>query len=504
MKNKFSWAAAKAKIQALLAWPLRRWRKGPPELPPMPDDVGPLEETANHDLAEFMEKTADQNVGEATQLLDRTEIMAADEDDPTAGLEAEIEDAMEGDEGINLGSDEVPPVPGRQPSFAPAPQDVDADDDGDIDPAAPAFDELPKESGKADWKRKVKYLWREFIDRALVLSQKVGHFLQKKWQEHGGGPIAVGSWHDLGHLVQEMIFAPLSRPKVQRGFVVLVLVIVTWNVGKIAASLLTVAPKLGGSTNVAPAPRMAYESKINHIKDANHFQLGNQTSVAKTPRKVNNLLCESSDQASSLGLNLVNTVTLQDSAKSVAAIKVDDEILNVREGQKVKDEAVIGRIERLRVYLRNLNTGECEYIQNDQQMAVDRQRINVLPVGQGTELLNPNRNAGIRNEGNKFEIKKNFRDKILNNISSVLAEARAVQIKNPDGTYYFKMTEIVPGSVYTQLNIQDGDIITSINGKKISDLNEVVSLLGRIKDIKQFKLGVLRNGQEQAFEYNFE
>ena len=499
MKNKL--AAIQAKIKAVWGNLLRRWRKGPPALPTFAKEHNgnSQEVTTNHDLADFMEKTAGQDFGEATQLLDRTEILSNEEVDPTADLEAEIDAALDGQDGVNFGgSDEVPPVPGKA---APPPPSSSPSSSA----SSSSFEELPSDDlPPTDWKQKLQRQWRELVDKALLFMQRIGQALQKQWQQRGGSHVAISSWRDLAHLVQEMIYAPTSRPKVQQVFVLLGLVIITWNAGKVAAHFFTVAPKLGGSTTVAPAPRMAYESKINQIKDANLFQLGNQTTVARNPRKVNNLLCEAADQASSLGLNLVNTVTLQDSAKSVAAIKSGDEILNVREGQRVKDEAVIGRIERLRVYLRNLSTGECEYLQNDQQLAVDRSRINVLPVGQGTELLNRQQNAGIRNEGNKFAIKKNFRDKILNDISSVLSQARAVQIKNPDGTYFFKMTEIVPGSVYTQLNIQDGDIITSINGKKISDLNEVVSLLGRIKDIKQFKLGVMRNGQEQAFEYNFE
>ena len=33
------------------------------------------------------------------------------------------------------------------------------------------------------------------------------------------------------------------------------------------------------------------------------------------------------------------------------------------------------------------------------------------------------------------------------------------EIKNPDGSLSFKMTDVVPGSIYSQLDISDGDII---------------------------------------------
>jgi type II secretion system protein C len=494
MKKLFSWTALKAKIKGWGAWlPHRR-----PPCPPVPSD-----ETANDISGQtstdiFFGDEPPQEVpapaddlGESTELLDRTAIMAVDEVDPSDALEAEIDQAMAEEEGVDLG--EMPPVPGPQVSgdFSVGHETSSADVTAPF--AMPA---LP-------WKQRLILKGRQYLDTLMVYTQKLGAWVQKRFpQQENGGP-SITSWRDLGHFLQEKIFSPDSRPQVQQVFVVLLLVITAWTSGKILAQLLSVKPKLGGSTNVAPAARIAFEEGVIRIGEANLFQLGNQTTVVKAPRKVNTLLCETADHQSSLGISLVNTVTLQDTAKSVASLKVGNELMNVREGSKVNEEAVIGRIERLRVYLRNLSNGECEYLQNDQQAALDRQRINVLPVGKGQELLNRPQNANIRNEGNRFEIKKQYRDQILSNMGSVLSQARAVQIRNPDGTYYFKMTEIVPGSIYGQLNIQDGDIITTINGKKISNLNEVISLLGRIKDIRQFQLGVQRNGQEQTFEYNF-
>ena len=110
----------------------------------------------------------------------------------------------------------------------------------------------------------------------------------------------------------------------------------------------------------------------------------------------------------------------------------------------------------------------------------------------------------IKNSGNSFKIKRQFRDKMISNISEVLTQAKAVQITNPDGSLAFKMTEVVPGSIYSQLNIQNDDIITSVNGKKIENLNELMSLMGRLKEIDQFQIGLKRNGMNENLEYGFE
>ena len=64
--------------------------------------------------------------------------------------------------------------------------------------------------------------------------------------------------------------------------------------------------------------------------------------------------------------------------------------------------------------------------------------------------------------------------------------------------------EITPGSIYSKLNIQENDVIKKINGEPINNLNEIMSLFGRIKDLKNLGLGIERDGIENEFEYSFE
>ena len=96
-----------------------------------------------------------------------------------------------------------------------------------------------------------------------------------------------------------------------------------------------------------------------------------------------------------------------------------------------------------------------------------------------------------------------MRDNALKNIQNVLTQARAIQIKNPDGSLAFKMTDVVPGSIYSQLDITDGDIISEINGKKIENINEILTLFGKIKDIDNLSLTILKDGQKQEKDYEF-
>ena len=64
------------------------------------------------------------------------------------------------------------------------------------------------------------------------------------------------------------------------------------------------------------------------------------------------------------------------------------------------------------------------------------------------------------------------------------------------------MTELDSEGIFPYLGIQDGDIITSINGKPIYDMNEVMLLFGRIKGLSNLSLGIKRDGTPSTQEYS--
>lgn len=309
------------------------------------------------------------------------------------------------------------------------------------------------------------------------------------------------------------IFSPYNRHRIHALFIIAFLGTVTYLVGKNGALLLGLIkspePKKisrpnSTSTDIVNTSQEDI-AKVTHI---NLFNAKNsEQEVTKGPKiDIDSIVCTSGESLSALPLKLMDTVVLQDSVKSVAAVQIRGrtDLLNIREGERLETLAEVSRINRLSVVLKNLETGACEYIGNsDDATAPMPANMKILSPQKGKALLNAN-NPEIKSTGNNFKISKTYRNKMLANINQILTEAKAVQITNPDGTLAYKMTEVIPGSIYSQLNIQENDIITHINGKKIENLNELMSLLGRIKEIDQFQLTLKRNGMNENLEYNFE
>jgi len=198
----------------------------------------------------------------------------------------------------------------------------------------------------------------------------------------------------------------------------------------------------------------------------------------------------------------LNTIVLQDSVKSIAAVQVRSgrDLKQVREGDTLDGMAKIARIARLEMIIKNLQTGACESVANE-KMRDERQQISIMTPAQATNFKQQQKMKGIENQGNKYVIAKDLLDEKLKDISLVLTQAKAIKIQQPDGTLAFKITEIDPGGIFSFLGIQNDDIITSINGKPNSDLNEVMALFGRIKNVDQLQLGVRRDGEETQMDY---
>jgi type II secretory pathway component PulC len=310
-------------------------------------------------------------------------------------------------------------------------------------------------------------------------------------------------------------FSPTSRKTHHKIFQIFLTISICYTIGKTGALILKKAfpSKIKRSRPTALNKFKTKKVNLTSISKKNLFntlekkrpKFVEKKTVKSTIKKITH--CREAKVKSSLPVKLINTIVLQNSKKSLAILKIPGKrkFQELREGDEIKDSGKIGKIQRLRVVFLNLKKNRCEFIENKDkkfEKKFKKKKIQVLSKTEGKKALKKKK-KGISSVGNNFKIKKSIRDNALKNIQNVLTQARAVQIKNPDGSLSFKMTDVVPGSIYSQLNISDGDIISGINGKKIENLNEILNLFGKIKDIDNLSLTILKDGQKQENDYEF-
>lgn len=237
-------------------------------------------------------------------------------------------------------------------------------------------------------------------------------------------------------------------------------------------------------------------------KEANPA-LTNNNDEPSRPVVQEEILCGDAGVESKLKIQVLDTVVLQNSLKSVATIKApgSSKPLMVRIGDKITTIAKVGQIERLKIIFKNLNNGLCEYVEN--KKVYKMARLATLSPQQGSNLINNSKSdLGIESDGTSFNIPRATIKNLLKDIKSILTQARATPITNRDGSLSFSIDDIVPGSIFSVLGVENGDVIKKINNRKIRSFNQVMNLFSRIGKISELELSLERDGVTQDFSYN--
>lgn len=306
------------------------------------------------------------------------------------------------------------------------------------------------------------------------------------------------------------IFSAARRNQIHKGFQYAVIFSTVFIVGKNAALFLKgpdSEPQARVNGSGVDAANALTSSDIDEIQKSGIFKTDAAAPVDEVKRPViaEDIKCKKANRKSNLPIKLLNTVVLQDSIKSIASVQVrsGSELAQFREGDKISDMAKIDLIDRQQIIVKNLKDGNCEIIENSDQSRPSG--IAVMSPSQSKAFKRTSHKVeGIKNEGNKYTIEKSFIQDKMKNISDVLTQARGIQLTNPDGTISFKIVDVEPGGIFSYLGVQNNDVITQINGKKISNLNEVMSWFGNISKVDKMSITVNRNGDEVPLDYNIQ
>ncbi|HND84459.1 MAG TPA: type II secretion system protein GspC [Pseudobdellovibrionaceae bacterium] len=202
-----------------------------------------------------------------------------------------------------------------------------------------------------------------------------------------------------------------------------------------------------------------------------------------------------------LPFSLIGTLVHSNPLKSIANIEKrgSNKSQSYTVNRDVEDLAKVVRIERYKVIIRNLATGNLEFLEMKQDSKVNfgAQAVALPPSGPVSE--------DIKQVGdNQFQIKRSDLDKHLKDLSSVLMQARAVPVRNPNTGEIecYRMMEIAPNSIISQLRLQKGDCIKSVNGNRIDSPTKAMELFQALKGSSTINLTVDRNGSNVTSKYS--
>ncbi len=151
-------------------------------------------------------------------------------------------------------------------------------------------------------------------------------------------------------------------------------------------------------------------------------------------------------------------------------------------------------IDQLRVIL--LNEGHREYL--------DLTPPSTAPPPKPMAEAGP---AGGQAEGIKriddrhYQIERSTVNNALGNLNDLAMQARIVPSFKNGQANGFKLFSIKPDSLYSQIGIQNGDVIQRINGLDINSPDKALEAYGKLKSANALDLSVERNGQTLSYHY---
>ena len=259
----------------------------------------------------------------------------------------------------------------------------------------------------------------------------------------------------------------------------------------IAATLLAPASEARVETSAAPGEQTRTWAMRQVILDRNLFDSTTLAPPAPEPEP-------EQIEKSQLPVTLLGTFAATDPALSRATLhdRETKDTLVVGVGDQIKDKALVVRIERRRVVLRE--NGAARELTLDEE---DRSR----PVIQrAARTSRPSRSRSARAglpvrklEDDRFAVSREEVEQTIQNPSNLLSQARVLP-KFEDGEMVgLQISAIKEGSLFAEIGIEEGDIITEFNGIPIDSPSESSRILREMSDADEYHVvGVRSDGTE--------
>jgi type II secretion system protein C len=106
-----------------------------------------------------------------------------------------------------------------------------------------------------------------------------------------------------------------------------------------------------------------------------------------------------------------------------------------------------------------------------------------------------------RLSSNRYLIDRSTVEHNLSNMGSLFSQIRAAPNRQNGANKGFRLSQIRPGSIFQQIGLQDGDIVTGAQGQPVNDPMRAMLLLNALRNSPSISLEVIRNGSPLQLNY---
>lgn len=171
------------------------------------------------------------------------------------------------------------------------------------------------------------------------------------------------------------------------------------------------------------------------------------------------------------------------------------------------EEHTILEIERDRVVFLNATASRREYLSLYEEPATGGMAAAppVRPVQVASQDTKMDLGKGVQKlSDTQYRIPQDDLDEVMGNMNSVATQARIVPSFENGRANGFKLFSIRPGSIFSKIGIQNGDVISKINGYDINSPDKALEVYAKLKDSKEITVELKRRGNPQTMNYSIQ
>jgi general secretion pathway protein C len=133
----------------------------------------------------------------------------------------------------------------------------------------------------------------------------------------------------------------------------------------------------------------------------------------------------------------------------------------------------------------------------------DGSTIDIRVVDDAKIVNMPNAGNGVRKvSDSKFMVDQREVLSSTENMNQMLTQARALPYIEQGKTVGFRISEIVPGSIYEKIGLKDGDVIQRVNSQEVDDPAKFFQLYQGLRNERNISIDLIRGGARQTMNYD--
>ena len=174
-------------------------------------------------------------------------------------------------------------------------------------------------------------------------------------------------------------------------------------------------------------------------------------------------------------------------------------------GQTIHNAKIL-EIQETRVYLDN--NGKTEYLdllENKQGGGGEAAPVAAAPqpAPGGGDAFATEMAKGIKKTSeHAYDIQRSTLESVLGNMSLLSRSARIVPEIRDGKAAGFRLYSVRPDGPFALIGMQNGDVISSINGLEITSPEKALEVYAKLKSASHLSLGLERNGQKVTKDYS--